>query len=95
MKRPTQVKALKRSRSSVQSPTMKGAVQESQLSIDEVLGTAGPATEKVEINDENQVIEVHSVRGPATSSELRPQVGMAIRKVKEAMHSVCSFHKVD
>lgn len=66
-----QIKMLKSPRPSRSSPMMKGAVQKHRRTIGEMLGAAGPATEKVELKEENKVAVVVEITEPAVSSELR------------------------
>lgn len=46
---------------------MECAVQERQQKIDELLGSAGLATEELEVKEEDQVMETAHVTEPATS----------------------------
>lgn len=82
-------------RSTGWSPMVEGIVYNFQRRVDGTLHVGRPATEELELKEEDQVIEVIEMREPAALPELDPQVARAMRRVREAMYSVSSFHNVD
>lgn len=74
---------------------INGAVLKRLQTLDETLGAAGLDTNKVDVKNEEKVMEIVDVMKPAALSELCPHVVKTVRKVREASYSLFSFHNVD
>lgn len=68
-----------------------GVVSRRQEALYDMIGTVVLGTEKVEVKEEDQEMEVVDVNEAAVSSDFGPQVFEAMRKVREAMYLVGSF----
>lgn len=71
------------------------AVTKHLRTIDEMIGGAGLVTKKVEVIEEDNMMEVIVVREPVALPETGTQVFMAITKERRALYEVFSIGKVD
>lgn len=78
---PGREKSLIRFQSSDSSPLMKPDTSNRQLTKDEVTGADGPATRKVEVKEEDRLMEKATVTKPVASLEFGSQLFEGVRKV--------------
>lgn len=74
---------------------IEGAASRRQRTPAGGINAAGPVTEEVEVKENVQIIVVLDMTESAGSPELASRVIKGKRKMREAMHSICSPHDVD
>lgn len=74
---------------------MKDAVQKRQRTLNNMTDALIAVDEWAEVKKEQQMMKVSDVTEPTASSDLSYRIVQAMKKTREAMYFVCSFHDVD
>lgn len=90
----TQPKTVKRPRSSGSSLIMDSAMPKCRTSPDDMNDAAEQVTKKVEVIEEDHVMETTDVAEPAASSLIGFQVAEGMTIVSEPMFTICPFPNV-